>query len=207
VGPSGAGKTTLIDLFLGILHPDEGEILISGLSPRDAITSWPGAISYVPQDVSIVSGTIRENICMGYPNLIEYESLIVNSLEGANLSHFNVHSNYGLEFQVGERGSNLSGGERQRIGIARALFTRPKLLVLDEATSSLDGAAEAVISKSIQKLRGSTTVVMIAHRLSSIRDADVVVYLEAGEVKAQGTFEEVRQLIPKFDSQAKSMGL
>ncbi len=207
VGPSGAGKTTLIDLFLGILHPDEGGILISGQSPTSAITSWPGAISYVPQDVSIVSGTVRENISMGYPDLIENEPLIVSALEAANLGHFMADSSYGLELQVGERGSNLSGGERQRIGIARALFTRPKLLVLDEATSSLDGEAEAVISKSVQSLKGSTTVVMIAHRLSSIRDADIVVYLEAGEIKAQGTFEEVRKLIPKFDSQAKSMGL
>jgi ABC-type multidrug transport system fused ATPase/permease subunit len=207
VGPSGAGKTTLVDLFLGILQPDNGEVLISGVSPINAITCWPGAISYVPQDVSIVSGTIRENICMGYPNHYENEPLILSAINGANLDHLIANSNYGLEFQVGEGGSNLSGGERQRIGIARALFTRPKLLVLDEATSSLDGETEAFISKSIQKLKGSTTVVMIAHRLSSIREADIVVYLEAGEIKAQGTFEEVRKSIPQFDSQAKSMGL
>ena len=112
-----------------------------------------------------------------------------------------------LDTSVGERGTKLSGGQRQRLGIARAMFTKPKLLVLDEATSSLDGETEANISEAMQQLRGSTTVVMIAHRLSTVRHADLVVYMESGKVVATGNFDEVRKLVPNFDKQAQLMGL
>jgi ABC-type bacteriocin/lantibiotic exporter with double-glycine peptidase domain len=108
---------------------------------------------------------------------------------------------------VGERGTKLSGGQRQRLGIARAMFTSPKLLVLDEATSSLDGVSEASISEAVSELQGSTTVIVIAHRLSTIRNVDMVVYLGSGQILTTGTFEEVRQSIPEFDDQARSMGL
>ena len=113
----------------------------------------------------------------------------------------------GIDTQVGERGAKISGGQRQRLGIARAMFTRPRLLVLDEATSSLDGETEANISEAIHELRGSITVITIAHRLSTVRDADLVVYLSKGKVQAKGTFEEVRNTVPDFDKQAKLMGL
>jgi ABC-type bacteriocin/lantibiotic exporter with double-glycine peptidase domain len=113
----------------------------------------------------------------------------------------------GLETQVGERGTRMSGGQRQRLGIARALFTKPKLLVLDEATSALDGETEAAISQAIQELRGNVTVIMIAHRLSTVRNADSVIYMDKGKVIAIGTFEEVRAKVPDFDRQAKLMGL
>ena len=109
--------------------------------------------------------------------------------------------------QVGERGTKISGGQRQRIGIARALFTSPKLLVLDEATSSLDGDTEAGISDEINSLRGTTTIITIAHRLSTIRNADIIFYLDSGNLLASGTFEEVRRALPDFDRQAKMMGL
>ena len=112
-----------------------------------------------------------------------------------------------MDTNLGERGGKISGGQRQRIGIARALFTKPKLLVLDEATSALDGDTEESISSDIQKLKGSTTVVLIAHRLSTVRDADVVLYMDKGEIVARGTFEEVRNTVPDFDRQAKLMGL
>ena len=115
--------------------------------------------------------------------------------------------NLDLEYEVGENGSNLSGGQRQRLGIARALFTKPKLLVLDEATSALDAETESLISETILSMKQSVTIITIAHRLSTIRGADKVIYIESGEIKAIGSFEEVRLKITNFDSQAKLMGL
>ena len=207
MGPSGAGKTTMIDLLLGILNQDSGSVLISGVSPIKAITKWPGAISYVPQDVVITAGTIRENISLGYPIEVATDNLVLEALGIAQLDKFVRELPNGIDTQVGERGAKISGGQRQRLGIARALFTRPQLLVLDEATSSLDGATEASISDAIQALRGSTTVIIIAHRLSTIKHVDKVVYLSSGKIQAVGTFEEVRKLVPDFDSQAKVIGL
>lgn len=207
VGPSGAGKTTIIDVLLGVLNPDKGNVLISGLSPLLAVAKWPGAVSYVPQDVVISAGTIRENVALGYPAKEATDELVMSALKVAHLHEFVLNLPEGLDTQVGERGAKISGGQRQRLGIARAMFTHPHLLVLDEATSSLDGETEASISDAIHALRGSTTVVMIAHRLSTVRNADIVVYLSEGKVLATGTFNEVRNTVPDFDRQAKLMGL
>lgn len=207
VGPSGAGKTTMIDILLGVLIPDSGSVLVSGLPPMLAVAKWPGAVSYVPQDVVIAAGTIRENIALGYPIAEATDELISEALKIANLDEFVASLPDGIDTQVGERGARISGGQRQRLGIARAMFTRPHLLVLDEATSSLDGETEASISDSIDAMRGATTVVIIAHRLSTVRNADKVVYLSDGKVLATGSFEEVRKAVPDFDHQAKIMGL
>jgi len=207
VGSSGAGKTTFIDVLLGVLTPDEGTVLISGLPPHLAVAKWPGAIAYVPQDVAISSGTIRENVALGFPEQQATNELVTSALKVAQLDQFVSDLPRGLDTQVGERGAKISGGQRQRLGIARAMFTKPLLLVLDEATSSLDGETEASISDAIHALRGSTTVVLIAHRLSTVRDADIVVYLADGKVRAMGTFNEVRKAVPDFDRQAKLMGL
>ena len=207
VGPSGAGKTTMIDVLLGVLNPDYGSVLVSGLPPLLAVAKWPGAVSYVPQDVVIAAGTIRENIALGYPLEEATDELVMGALEIAHLDVFVAGLPDGIDTQVGERGAKISGGQRQRLGIARAMFTRPHLLVLDEATSSLDGETEASISDAIHALRGSTTVVIIAHRLSTVRNADQVVYLSDGKMLASGTFEEVRKAVPDFDKQAKIMGL
>lgn len=207
VGLSGAGKTTMIDVLLGVLNPDNGTVLISGLPPLLAVAKWPGAVSYVPQDVVIAAGTIRENIALGYPLKEATDEIVMGALKVAHLDEFVESLPDGLDTQVGERGARISGGQRQRLGIARAMFTAPHLLVLDEATSSLDGETEASISNAIHALRGSTTVVIIAHRLSTVRNADKVVYLSNGKVLATGTFEEVRKAVPDFDHQAKIMGL
>lgn len=207
VGPSGAGKTTIIDVLLGVLDPQQGEILISGKHPSDAIRNWPGAIAYVPQDIAIASGTIRENVAMGYSRQVATDELVLNALEVAGLSNFVVSLKDGIDTVVGERGTKISGGQRQRLGIARAMFTKPALLVLDEATSALDGETELQVSDAIRKLRGSTTVVLIAHRLSTVRDADKVIYMADGRVIASGTFDEVRSHVPDFDRQASLMGL
>lgn len=207
VGLSGAGKTTIIDVLLGVLNPDEGSVFISGLPPLSAVAKWPGAVSYVPQDVTISTGTIRENVALGFPAKYATDELVLSALKVAHLDEFVMGLPNGLDTQVGERGAKISGGQRQRLGIARAMFTKPHLLVLDEATSSLDGETEAGISESFQNMRGSTTVVLIAHRLSTVRNADTVVYLEDGKIKAKGSFDEVRNAVPDFDRQAKLMGL
>lgn len=207
VGSTGAGKTTLVDVLLGVLPADTGVISISGKPPLEAISKWPGAISYVPQDVSISNGTFRENVGLGYPLNVVTDELVWSALETAQLAEFVRKLPLGLDTPVGERGAKISGGQRQRLGIARAMFTRPKLLVLDEATSSLDGQTEADISDAIQQLKGSVTVVMIAHRLSTVRNADEVIFMDKGKILARGSFEEVRRAIPDFDSQAKLMGL
>jgi ABC-type multidrug transport system fused ATPase/permease subunit len=197
----------MIDLLLGVLAPDSGTILISGLPPLLAVAKWPGAVSYVPQDVVIAAGTIRENISLGYPAVEAKEDLIFDALKLAQLEEFTSSLPDGIDTQVGERGTKISGGQRQRLGIARAMFTRPTLLVLDEATSSLDGETEASISDAIHELKGLTTVVIIAHRLSTIRNVEKVVYLDKGKVLAVGSFDEVRKAVPDFDFQAKIMGL
>ena len=207
VGPSGAGKTSIVDVLLGVLSPDSGKVLISGLEPSATVSRWPGAISYVPQDVIVTNGSIRENVSLGFPVSVATDELVMDALKLAQADDFVSALPMGMDTSVGDRGTKLSGGQRQRIGIARALFTRPKLLVLDEATSSLDGQTESDISQAIQGLKGSVTVVMIAHRLATVLNADQVIYMDKGRSIAQGTFEEVRRAVPDFDAQAKLMGL
>ncbi len=207
VGPSGAGKTSLIDALLGVTEPSDGVVTISGFSPSDTIRNWPGAIAYVPQEINISNGTIAYNVALGYEPSEVSVNQIWSALETAQLAQFVRNLPLGLETPVGDRGSKLSGGQRQRLGIARALLSNPKLLVLDEATSALDGQSELDVSDAIHSLKGKITVVLIAHRLSTVRSADLVAYLDSGNLVASGSFDEVRNLVPDFDAQAKLMGL
>lgn len=207
VGPSGAGKTTLTDLLLGVLHPDSGEIYISGETISQVVSEWPGSVSYVPQEVAVINGSVRENISLGFENSENFDDQVWKCLETANLRKYIEEMPQGLDTQIGDSGLILSGGQRQRLGIARALFTNPKLLVLDEATSALDAETENFISQALMKLRGQASLVIVAHRLSTVRTADLVLYMEGGEVLHAGTFEEVRNAVPNFDKQAKLMGL
>jgi ABC-type multidrug transport system fused ATPase/permease subunit len=207
VGPSGAGKTTLVDLILGVLTPESGNIEISKLSPSDAVKKWPGSVAYVPQNVQIISGSIAENVALGFDPKTWDMSRIEQCIHEARLNDVVYSLENGIHSHVGENGNRLSGGQRQRLGIARSLYTNPRLLIMDEATSSLDAGSEAEITETILGLRGSTTVIVIAHRLSTIREADSVVYLENGHLIAQGKFSEVRSTVPNFDKQSKLMGL
>ena len=207
VGPSGAGKTTLTDVLLGILDPLAGDVTISGYSPEVCISKWPGALGYVPQDVLVTNGTIRENIALGFPRSAATDDLVSEALLVAQLGAYVEQLPQGLDTYVGDKGARMSGGQRQRLGIARALFTKPKLLVLDEATSSLDGETESNVSDALRNLKGEVTVILIAHRLSTVLNADMVVYIDGGRVLAKGSFQEVRTQVPDFDRQAKLMGL
>jgi ABC-type multidrug transport system fused ATPase/permease subunit len=207
VGPSGAGKTTLVDLILGVIKPDSGEIFISNLPPSDAVKVWPGYVSYVPQEISIFKGTLRHNIALGFPEDFFTDEQILEALRLSQLSNFVADLPNGLDTSIGEAGFRLSGGQRQRIGIARALITKPKLLIMDEATSALDGETELSISNSILELKGKVSIVLIAHRLSTVRNADKVIYMENGEIQAVGKFEEVRNRVENFNNQANLMGL
>lgn len=207
VGPSGAGKTSLVDAILGVLPSSNGSVIISGMTPLEAVKNWSGAIAYVPQDVLISDGSIRQNVSIGFPDSEATDDLVWEAIEMAQLKVFVQSLPNELDSQVGERGTRISGGQKQRLGIARAIFTRPKLLILDEATSSLDGQTESDIADAIQALKGTVTVVMIAHRLSTVRDADKVIYLDHGKILSIGSFQEVRSEVPEFDRQAQLMGL
>ncbi len=207
VGPSGAGKSTLVDILLGLHTPTSGEITISEQSPRLAVKAWPGAISYVPQDVSLVSGSVAENIALGY-SLAEIDlERVTECIHIAQLGEYISSLPMGINTQVGESALQMSGGQLQRLGIARALYTNPKLLVLDEATSSLDGKTELGVSDAIVGLRGTITTVLIAHRLATVLKADRLAYLENGKIVAVGSFDQVKSQIPEFAYQASLMGL
>jgi ABC-type multidrug transport system fused ATPase/permease subunit len=207
VGPSGAGKTTLVDVILGVIPSTSGTVRISGLDPMEAIARWPGAIAYVPQNVFIFDGTVRSNIALGFPAETATDASIWHALEVAQLSDFVRNLPGGIDEHIGESGVKFSGGQRQRLGIARAMFTHPKLIILDEATSSLDGQTESEISSALAQLSGSVTFLIIAHRLSTIREATQVVYMDKGSVVARGTFSEVRTQVSDFENQAQLMGL
>lgn len=207
VGGSGAGKTTLVDVILGALEQKSGTVEISGQSPKSTYSKWPGAVAYVPQDSPVINGTIRENLGLGYP-MSEIKDLHCwESLRIARLDEFVMTLPKKLDTYVGDRGTRLSGGQRQRLGIARALLTNPKLLVLDEATSSLDALTESEISQSLRSFKGKITLIVIAHRLSTVVEADKIYFLEKGVVRGVGSFSELKQKLPEFLTQAELMGL
>ena len=207
VGPSGAGKSTLIEVLLGIRKATSGSVMISGEMSSRAHKIWPGKVAYVPQDVFISHGSIRDNLLLGLSSNTFLDESLLDILQKVGLSQFMSGSNMDLNTIIGEEGTTLSGGQRQRIGIARAILTEPELLVLDEATSSLDGVTELEMSKTFASMESVKTLVVIAHRLSTIREANKLVYLQEGMVKFCGSIDDARQSIPDFNSQAKLMGL
>ena len=207
VGPSGSGKSSLVDIILGVNNPISGRILISDLPPKVAIQTWPGAVSYVPQDVLVIPGSISANVALGFPSSEINHERVLQALKIAQLDDYALGSGIGEDNSQSTESLVLSGGQRQRLGIARALYTQPKLLILDEATSALDGITEAAISDALNKLKRKVTIILIAHRLSTVMNADRVFYMDNGQILAEGTFSEVRDRVPNFDQQAKLMGL
>ncbi|MBX3099093.1 MAG: ABC transporter ATP-binding protein [Salinibacterium sp.] len=205
IGPSGAGKTTLVDLVLGLVTPTEGTITIGGESPRDLREIAPGAVGYVPQKPGLVSGTIAQNIALGVrPEDVNYDR-INEVVEAAYLTEFIASLPDGVHTSVGAQVDSLSGGQIQRLGVARALYPRPKLLVLDEATSGLDAGSEAFVSASLSKLGKDVTVIIIAHRLSTVQHSDVVHVVEAGQVTHSGKFSALRKSVPMVAEYVKLM--
>jgi len=207
VGPTGAGKSTLADVILGVLQPAMGEVNIGGLPPLSTFATWPGAVAYVPQDVAMTNGTVRDNVALGLPFEAIDDNWAWDALERAHLADFLRRNRDGLDTVIGEHGIKLSGGQRQRLGVARALYSRPKLLVLDEATSALDAETERAIAMTLAALEGEVTTVTVAHRLATIIHCDTIAYLESGKITALGTFDEVRASAPNFDHQATLLGL
>lgn len=205
IGASGAGKSTLIDLFLGLLEPDSGSINISGLAPREAISVYPGAVAYVPQDIYLHEGSVRENIALGFePETIDDEQ-IWKVLQTAQATNFVSQLSNGLNEVIGENGNNFSGGERQRLGIARALYTNPKLLLLDEATSALDEVTQSLISGALKNFQSNeTTLIVAAHRLSTISDSDFLIYVKKSAEIEVGKFKELVSKYPEIVNELKN---
>ena len=189
VGMSGAGKSTLVDLLLGLHVPKAGDIVAGETSIFANLPAWQKQVAVVPQEVSLLDVSIAENVA--FDEEVD-ESRLNDAVERAQLHDLIADLPHGIETEAGERGTRLSGGQRQRIGIARALYRAPSLLVLDEATSALDNRTERKITDTIDGLKGQVTVVVVAHRLSTVRHCDQLAFMEDGRVVTQGTFEEVR---------------
>ena len=207
IGSSGSGKTTLADCILGLLEPASGLVKIANSSPEKFIEKNPGAIAYVSQDVSLLDASIIENVAFALPKELIDIDKVEKVLQKAHILDLVKSLPQGLETIVGERGTRLSGGQRQRIGIARALYSEPKILVLDEATSSLDAETEFAITSMLQELHGQVTIISIAHRLSTVMHSDLVLFLRDGKLAGQGKFEELVRIHPDLARQAELLGL
>lgn len=207
VGPSGGGKSTIADLIIGALKPSHGFCEIYGNDPS-SLHSWKSSgIAYVPQEVHLLSGSIIQNVAIGEKNSeIDKERVMSALHEVKLLSHF-LEFPEGLETKISQNGLNMSGGQKQRIGIARALYRNPSILILDEATSALDAQLEDEISKVFRALKGKLTLVIIAHRLSTVMSCDTIFYIDNGRIVDFGTFSELRSRIKNFDTQAQLMGI
>jgi ATP-binding cassette subfamily C protein len=198
VGATGAGKTTLMDVVMGLLPPTQGVVAVDGRSIATDIVGWRRQVAYVPQTAFLLDDTIRRNVAFGVDDHAIDDAAVRDALDAAQLRALVDSLPERLETRVGERGVRLSGGERQRLSVARALYVRPRVLVLDEATSSLDPRTERELTQAIDALRGRLTILVIAHRLSTVERADRVVLLQDGRVAAQGTFGDLMRDNPTF---------
>lgn len=206
VGSSGAGKSTLVDILLGLLSPSEGHIAIDGKDLDDVMRAWRSRVGYVPQEVALFEGSVAQNVALTWGNDFDRDR-VEAALRKAQLWETIEARPGGLDEQIGERGVALSGGQRQRLGIARALYTDPLVLVLDEATSALDTKTEEDVASAIRDLHGDVTVISVAHRLSTIRHSDLVLFMKDGTVATRGTFDEVVASNHEFAYQAALAGL
>lgn len=207
VGASGSGKSTLVDLILGLLQPDSGQILVEDRPLPDVLKAWRSRVGYVPQDVSLFDASVARNVALAWDDDGIDEERVRRALDRAQLLDVIESRPDGIHGKVGERGLNLSGGQRQRLGVARALYTDPLVLVMDEATSALDTSTEAAVTAAIRELSGEVSVIVVAHRLATIRHSEQVCFMRDGELIASGTFEDVVAAQPDFAEQAALAGL
>lgn len=198
VGVSGAGKTTLADVILGLLEPQEGTICVDGLNIYNDIQKWQHNIGYIPQTIYLLDDSIKRNICFGIDDEEIDAEQLNKVIETAQLSELIKSLPQGVETQVGERGVRLSGGQRQRIGIARALYHNPQLIIMDEATSALDNITEKYVIDAIEKLKGEKTIIMIAHRLTTVQKCDTIYLMEGAEIIASGSYQQLIETSKEF---------
>ena len=206
VGSSGAGKSTVVDLLLGLIEPTSGAIDIDGFPLPELQSAWRRRIGYVPQDVSLFDATVAQNVALTWSGDVDVDR-VREALSLAQMLTTVEARDGGLNARVGERGLALSGGQRQRLGIARALYSNPLVLVMDEATSALDTTTEAAVTDAIRTLRGSMTIVTVAHRLSTVKEADTIFFMRDGAVAAHGSFSQLIKTVPDFAEQARLAGL
>ena len=205
VGPTGAGKTTLVDIILGLLTPQEGEFSVDGVKINENnILSWQKNLGYVPQHIYLSDDTVMNNIAFGIPNEKINRKAVEHAAKISNLHDFIISElPNGYQTIVGERGIRLSGGERQRVGIARALYHNPEVLVFDEATSSLDGITESAVLEAINNVTKLKTVIIIAHRLTTVKDCNIIYLIDKGKIIVQGTYDELMSSSVSFRAMAK----
>ena len=206
VGPSGAGKSTLIDLLLGLSAPTAGSISLDGQPLGDVIRAWRSRVGYVPQRVALFDASIAQNVALTWDDDFDRDR-VIDALERAQLGTLVASRAQGINERIGERGVSLSGGQQQRLGIARALYADPLVLVLDEATSSLDTKTEDDVVQAIRALRGQITLISVAHRISTIKDYDQIAYVDGGRVIGKGTFRDLADSLPQFGLQVTLAGL
>jgi len=207
VGATGSGKTTIVDNIMGLLSPQSGRILVDGVDISSDLRSWQDQIGYIPQSIFLTDDSIRRNVAFGITDDLIDEDRVWKALDSAQLKSFVENLPEGLDTFVGEQGVRISGGQLQRVGIARALYVNPQVLIMDEATSALDSETEQRIVESINRLREKHTVIMIAHRLTTVRDCDLLFFLKDGRVEAAGTYEELLKQHKEFSNMAQGVSL
>jgi len=198
VGGSGAGKSTLVDLLLGVQEADSGEVLVDGWPIHSVRRQWQSMIGYVPQSIVLFDATVRANVAFGVPDADVDDERVWEVLGLAQLTDVVLQLPFQLDGMIGEGGVQLSGGQQQRLGVARALYHEPRILMFDEATSALDNETEFKLTEVLESFRGKLTTVTIAHRLSTVRRCDRLLYLEQGKLVANGTFSDLDRTIPGF---------
>jgi ABC-type multidrug transport system fused ATPase/permease subunit len=197
VGASGVGKTTVIDLIMGLLRPDSGDVLVDGFSLRDVrLKDWRRQIGYVPQDASFFHATVAENIAWGFEGASRED--IIEAAKLADADEFILGFPEGYDTIIGDRGMRMSGGQRQRLGLARAIVRKPSILVLDEATSALDAESEEKVQSAVERLTGTLTVLIVTHRLATVRGCGLIHVLDGGALIESGSWDELLGRRDKF---------
>ncbi len=202
VGSTGSGKTTLMNVLLGLLKPQEGSITVDGVDIHSDLQGWLANVGYIPQTIYLLDDTLRRNIAFGLSDAEIDETRLWSAIRAAQLESFVLSLKDGLKTVVGERGVRLSGGQRQRVGLARALYHNPEVLIMDEATSALDNVTENLVMQALEELKDGRTIIMIAHRLSTVRNCDRIYFMNGGRIEAAGTYEELAGVHDEFREMA-----